>query len=67
MVAHLITAALHGLLDLCCTLALEGCPAVEHLIEKYPQGPHIHAVIILSPEEHFRCHILIRPTESRPL
>ena len=39
---------------------------MQHLIQQNPQRPHIHTIIILGLEQHFRRHVLIRPAKGGP-
>ena len=40
---------------------------MKHLVEKYPHGPNVHPIVVLSFEYHFWSHIFISSAEGSSL
>lgn len=53
----------HRFLNFSGCFTLERSVSMKKFIQKYPEGPDINSIIILSSKEHLWSHILVGPAE----
>jgi hypothetical protein len=65
-IAQVVRGFDHFLFDLIDAVALKRGTSMDHFIQKNPQSPNTHPVIIMRVKNHFGSHVFISTTKGGP-